>query len=55
MNNLVTSLCQAAIIANIGILLVGIFHDVPSLSVLSIINIALLSARFIIFKGEHER
>jgi len=55
LNNLMTSLCQAAIVANIGILLIGIFHGVHSLSVLSIINIALLSARFIIFKGEHKR
>lgn len=49
-----TSLCQAAIVANIGIFAAGIYYGVSSLSILSIINIALLSARFIIFKGEHK-
>lgn len=54
MHNLITFLCQIAIIINVGIFIVGVLNSTISLACLSIINIALLSTRFIIFKGEEK-
>ena len=50
MDNLITRICQIAILINTCILIVSIPYGRADLACLSVINIALLSTRFI-FKG----
>ena len=55
MQNLITSLCQVAIAINLAMLIVGILYNSSSLVCLSVINIALLGTRFLVFKGENQK
>jgi hypothetical protein len=55
LQKIITSLCHAAIGVNIGIFIVGIVYGSTGLAFLSVINIALLGTRFLVFKGENQK
>lgn len=54
MNDVITNICKIAIFLNVILFGIGVGYRDTYLSSLSIINITLLSTRFLFIKGEQE-
>jgi hypothetical protein len=54
LNDVITTVCKIAILLNFLLFGVGVYYGDTYLPTLSIINIALLSTRFLFIKGDKE-